>query len=204
MLTARSGGGGRDYQGGMQQETLGDRPGSGLRGSWVVWWVGQAPAAPSGRKWQRSESSEGVTELGFPGPTLWQMQSEAAGRAGEPSGNGEEAPPEGLGGYYLLAQTDASCPASQVVRHHLDGQPGGVGGGAFGRVIRRSHVRGGHSRKPWCAVGRTGAGLIFPCGALGRVVGIGLVHNRWGNVAAEREMVKAATVSKTPLSVRRC
>ena len=26
MLTARSGGAGRDYQGGMPQETLGDRP----------------------------------------------------------------------------------------------------------------------------------------------------------------------------------
>ena len=97
----------------MQQETLGDRPGSGLRGSWVVWWVGQAPAAPSSRKWQRSESSEGVTELGFPRPAVGQMQSEAAGRSGEPSGEGEEAPPEGLGGYYLLAQTDAGGPAGQ-------------------------------------------------------------------------------------------
>ena len=45
MLTARSGGAGRDYQGGMQQETLGDRPGSGLRGVWVVWWMGQAPTS---------------------------------------------------------------------------------------------------------------------------------------------------------------
>ena len=51
-----------------------------------------------------------------------------AGRAGEASGHGEEAAPEGLGGYQLLAQTDARCPAGQVMRHHLDGQPGGVGG----------------------------------------------------------------------------
>ena len=49
-------------------------------------------------------------------------------RAGEPSGQGEEASPEGLGGHQLLAQTDARGPASQVVGHHLDGQPGGVGG----------------------------------------------------------------------------
>ena len=64
----------------------------------------------------------------FPGPTLGKMQSKAAGRAGEPSRHREEPPPEGLGGYHLLAQTDARCPASEVVGHHLDCQPGGVGG----------------------------------------------------------------------------
>ena len=58
------------------------------------------------------------------------MQSEAARRAGEPSGEGEEPSPEGLGGHHLLAQTDARRPASQVVGHHLDGQPGSVGGEA--------------------------------------------------------------------------
>ena len=56
------------------------------------------------------------------------MQSEAARRAGEPSGEGEEPPPEGLGGYQLLAQTDARGPACQVMGHHLHRQPGGVGG----------------------------------------------------------------------------
>ena len=55
------------------------------------------------------------------------MQSEAAGRAGEPSGQGEEAASQGLGGHHLLAQTDARRPAGQVMCHHLDGQPGGVG-----------------------------------------------------------------------------
>ena len=94
--------------------------------------------APSGRKWQGSQSSEGATELGFPGPTLGQMQSEAARRAGEPSGEGEEPSPEGLGGYDLLAQTDARGPASQVMRHHLDRQPGGVGGEAARLRDRRS------------------------------------------------------------------
>ena len=69
--------------------------------------------APSGRKWQGAQSSEGATELGFPGPALGKMQSEAARRVGEPSGEGEEPPPEGLGGYDLLAQTDARRPAGQ-------------------------------------------------------------------------------------------
>ena len=93
---------------------------------------------PSGRKWQGAQSCQGATELGFPGPTLGKMQSEAARRAGEPSGQGEEASPEGLGGHHLLTQTDARCPASQVVGHHLDRQPGGVGGEAARLRDRRS------------------------------------------------------------------
>ena len=91
---------------------------------------GQAPAVPSGRKWQGAQSSEGATELGFPGPALWKMQSELARRAGEPSGQGEEASSEGLGGHHRLAQTDARGPACQVVGDHLHRQPGGVGGEA--------------------------------------------------------------------------
>ena len=85
---------------------------------------------PSGRKWQGAQSCQGATGLVFPGPTLGKMQSEAAGRAGEPSGQGEEASSEGLGGHHLLTQTDARCPAGQVMRHHLHGQPGTVGGEA--------------------------------------------------------------------------
>ena len=46
------------------------------------------------------------------------------------SGQGEEPPPESLGGCQLLAQADAPSPASQIVGHHLDGQPGTVGGEA--------------------------------------------------------------------------
>ena len=68
-----------------------------------------------------------ATELVFPGPALGQMQSELARRAGKPSGDREEPPPQGLGGHHLLAQTDAHRPVSQVVGDHLDGQPGGVG-----------------------------------------------------------------------------
>ena len=88
------------------------------------------PTTPSGWKRNGSQSGQGAIELGFPGPVLWQMQGEAARRAGEPSGNGEEVPPEGLGGHYLLAQTNARRPASEVVRPHLDRQPGSVGGEA--------------------------------------------------------------------------
>ena len=65
------------------------------------------------------------------------MQSEAARRAGDPSGQGEEPPPEGLGGHHLLAQTDPRCPAGQVVGHHLYRQPGAVGGeAARGEMIQ--------------------------------------------------------------------
>ena len=60
---------------------------------------------------------------GFPGPTLGKMQSEAAGRAGQPSGEGEEASSGGLGGNHWLAQTDARRPASQVVGHHVGATP---------------------------------------------------------------------------------
>ena len=70
---------------------------------------------PSGREWNCSQPCQGATELVFPGPALGKMQSELARRAGEPSGEGEEASPEGLGGYQLLAQTEPRRPACQVV-----------------------------------------------------------------------------------------
>ena len=82
---------------------------------------------PSGRKWQGAQSCQGATKLVLPRPVLWQVQSEATRRAGEPTVEGEEASPQSLGGHYLLAQTDARGPACQVMRHHVDGQPGGVG-----------------------------------------------------------------------------
>ena len=68
------------------------------------------------------------------------MQGEAACRAGEPSGEGEEPPPEGLGGRDLLAQTDPCRPAGQVMRHHLDRQPGAVGGEAPRRHVVQPHA----------------------------------------------------------------
>ena len=69
------------------------------------------------------------------------MQSETARRAVDPSGEGEEPPPEGLGGYHLLTQADARCPAGEVVGQHLDGQPGAVGGeAARGEMVQPDAV----------------------------------------------------------------
>ena len=51
------------------------------------------------------------------------MQGEAACGAGEPSGQGEEPPPERLGGHDPFAQTDPRCPTGQVMRHHLYREP---------------------------------------------------------------------------------
>ena len=67
--------------------------------------TGRLLAPPSGRERQGSQPGQGATELGFPGPALGKMQCEA-------SGEGEQAPPEGLGGYQLLTQTDAHGPAT--------------------------------------------------------------------------------------------
>ena len=114
---------GRDGGERTQQEALPDRAGKSWRGRSVVRWVAQAPTLPSGRKWNRSQPCQGAAELGFPRPALGQMQSEAARRAGEPSGQGEEPSPEGLGGHDLLAQADPRRPAGQVVGHHRYRQP---------------------------------------------------------------------------------
>ena len=70
---------------------------------------------------------QGASELGFPRPAPGEMQSEAARRAGDPSHQSEDPPPEGLGGYGPFAQTNPRRPAGEVMRHHLDRQPGAVG-----------------------------------------------------------------------------
>ena len=83
---------------------------------------------PSGREWQGSQPGQSASELVFPRPMPWEMQYEAARRAGEPTGQGEEPSPEGLGGHDRLAQTEPGRPACQIMLQHLDRQPGGVGG----------------------------------------------------------------------------
>ena len=45
-----------------------------------------------------------------------------------------------LCGHQLLTETDAGGPAVQVVGHHLDGQPGGVGGETAWREMIESHA----------------------------------------------------------------
>ena len=152
MMAARSGHGGRNSRCGGQGVSFADWVGASLGDVGVAgWWVrvrsaGRLPAPPSG--WQRSQSSEGATELVFPGPALalGKMQSEAARRAGEPSRQSEDRlSPEGLGGHHRLAQTDARRPAGQVLRHHLDGQPGGVRGEVHRLIGNGAGVKGGGS-----------------------------------------------------------
>ena len=77
-------------------------------------WRVSCGRAPSGWEWNRSQPCQGATELGFPRPALWQMQGEAACRAGEPSHQGEEPSPKGLGGRDLLAQTDPRRPRARL------------------------------------------------------------------------------------------
>ena len=103
-------------------------------------WRVSGRQAPSGWEWQGSQSSEGATELGCPGPALGQMQGEAARRVGEPSGDREEPSPEGLGGHHLLAQPEPRRPAGQVMRQHLHRQLGGVGGEAARGEMIQPHV----------------------------------------------------------------
>ena len=97
--------------------------------------LGSVAGWPSGREWNGLQPGQGATELGFPRPAPGEMQSEAARRAGDPSHQSEDPPPEGLGGHDLLTQADAGCPAGQVMRHHLDRQPGAVGGEAPRRHV---------------------------------------------------------------------
>ena len=69
------------------------------------------------------------------------MQGDPACRAGEPSGQGEEPPPEGLGGHDPLTEADAGGPAGQVVGHHLYRQPGAVGSeAARGEMVQPDAV----------------------------------------------------------------
>ena len=103
--------------------------------------AGRLPVLPSGGERQGAQSSQGASELSLPRPAPRQVQGQAARRAGEPSGEGEEAPPQGLGGHHLLAQADARRPAGQVVGDHLDGQPGAVGGeAARGKMVEPDAV----------------------------------------------------------------
>ena len=80
-----------------------------LRGRWV-----SCRLAVS-REWNGLQPGQGATELGFPRPAAGEMQSEAARRAGDPSHQSEDPPPEGLGDP-PLAQTNPRRPAGQVMR----------------------------------------------------------------------------------------
>ena len=103
--------------------------------------VGSVAGRPSGWEWNGSQPGQGAAELGFPRPALWQMQGEAACRAGDPSGQGEDPSSAGLGGDDPFTQADAGCPASEVVGHHLHRELGGVGGeAARGEMVQPDAV----------------------------------------------------------------
>jgi len=91
--------------GGLQQETRRDRPDAGQPSLLIVWRTGQTPRLGSGREWQSAQFGEGGVELVLPGPALGKMKGEAACLAGDASGQGEEAPPQGLGGCHRFAQS---------------------------------------------------------------------------------------------------
>ena len=97
-------------------------------------------APPSDRERQGAQSGQCATEQCFPGPALGEMQDEAAGRAGEASGEGEEPSAQGLGGGGSFFQSDAGGPAGQVVGQHLYDQPGGVGCEAARGQMVQSHT----------------------------------------------------------------
>ena len=88
-------------------------------GGWVVHRMSQAPTTPSGGEWQCPQSGEGAAELVSPRPAPRQMQAEAPGRAGEPSGQGEEAPAEGLG--RVIADEKMSEIAGVELTHPMAG-----------------------------------------------------------------------------------
>ena len=99
--------------------------------------VGSVADGSSGWEWNRAQPCQGATYIALPWPTLGKMQGEAACGACEPSGQGEEPPPERLGGHDPFAQTDPRCPTGQVMHHYLYREPGGVGGEApRGHVVQ--------------------------------------------------------------------
>ena len=76
--------------------------------------VGSVAGWPSGREWNGLQPGQGAPELGFPRPAPGEMQSEAARRAGDPSHQSEDPPPEGLGDHGPLAQSNPRRPAARL------------------------------------------------------------------------------------------
>ena len=100
-----------------------DRGGTSLRDLRLSGgWVGRRRCRQAGSGMARLPG-QGAAELLSPRPAIRKMQGQPACRAGEPSGQGEEPPPEGLGGGYPLSQTDPRRPAGQQVVGHRQGRP---------------------------------------------------------------------------------
>src|SRR3990167_676642 len=80
----------------------------------------QAPASPpaaggcgwpSGEQRDRPEPREGGGELGLPGPARREVEGGASRAPGEPPDDGEQPPPQGLGGDDPGPETEAGRPA---------------------------------------------------------------------------------------------
>ena len=92
---------------------------------------------------QRRQAGSGVARSRARALLNWASQGQRCGRCSvrrraervSRPGQAEEPTPEGLGGHQLLTQTDARCPAGQIMRQHLDGQPGPVGSESAGRQV---------------------------------------------------------------------
>ena len=93
-----------------------------LAGRLTVRW-GSGGRAASGWEWNGSQSGQGATELLLPRPAPGKMQGGPARRAGEPSGEAQDPPREGLGGHYLLAQASGPRRGAHAVGQGLTGQP---------------------------------------------------------------------------------
>ena len=127
---------------------------------------------PSGWERQVAQSCQGATELVFPGPTLGKMQSDTARRAGEPSHEGEEASPQGLGGDHVFAQTARTASNRTLLKRTLH----------VTAVARTNLVLTGLRR--WLVVLRLG-GTIFvrvATGVIGGLVDHNLVSTRHGSL----------------------
>ena len=115
-------------RGRLQQETLGAQSGRGQPSLWIV--VRTAQTSSSGGERQGMQSLQSGVELVFSGPVSEKVQGEETRLAGEAPRQREEASPEGLGGCHRLAQTNAFCPAGEIVGDDLGGQACDVGGEA--------------------------------------------------------------------------
>jgi hypothetical protein len=91
----------------------------------------------SGEQGDRPQPREGRGEADGPWPARREVEGEPPGTAGEPPGDGEQAPAEGLGGDDPGPGAEAGGPAGEVVGHHLDRQPGAVGGEPARRQVLR-------------------------------------------------------------------
>ena len=136
-VVTRSGPGEARLRDDCQQKTLASLVGT----SWRETFRGR-PSIVGGRGgflgWGWRQAGSGMARSRTRAETNWlsqgqrrgQVQGELAGLAGDPSSEGKEASPKGLGGCHRLSQGDALGPAGQIVGHDLHRQPGFIGGKA--------------------------------------------------------------------------